>query len=686
MSFRLLLGVVCSVAVSTAQAAQFDAAAAFGARPSTYAMSMSPDGSRVAFIEPTSGQGAVLYVAGVEEGAAAQQVIAVNGESQRLSSCSWVASDRLACELFVVVKDPSLGLLPMSRLVGINADGSNVQLLSTEENRYSRGLQLNGGSILDWLPDENGVVLMQRRYLPDDHTGSRLGSTKEGFGVDRLDTRTRQVSTVERPDDKAAEYLTDGYGAVRVMGVREIGRGGYDTGVIHYRYRLPNSRDWKPLGDFDTVRNEGLNPYAVDRDLNVVYGLKKKDGRTALYTVKLDGSLQEELVYARPDVDINGVFRIGRRQRVVAAAYTTDRGQLEYLSQDFQQMMTSLHKAIPNMALNIVDVSTDENKVLLFAGSDTDPGVYYILDRKANQLRTFLVARAPLEGVTLATMKPISYPAADGTLIPGYLTLPPGRENAKGLPAIVLPHGGPSSRDQWGFGWLSQFFANRGFVVLQPNFRGSAGYGDDWFLQNGFQSWKIAIGDVLDAGRWLIQSGYADPNKLGVFGWSYGGYAALQSAVVDTNLFKAVVAVAPVTDLAALREEAQHWSRVDANLFKAVVAVAPVTDLAVLKEEAQHWSNYKLVLQTIGDGPHVKEGSPAQRAGEIKVPVLLFHGGRDVNVDINESQLMDRRLREAGGSSELVTWDNLDHQLEDSAARALMLSRSEAFLLKAFGL
>jgi acetyl esterase/lipase len=658
MSFRLLLGVVCSVAVSVAQAQQapFNAAAAFGARPSTYAMSLSPDGKRVAYVVPAPGQGAVLYVQGLEEGAPATPVTTVDGQEQRLSGCSWVASDRLTCEVFGVTKVAGLGLLPMSRLVGINADGSNIQRLSTEENWYSRGFQLNGGSILDWLPEEDGVVLMLRRYLPDDHTGSRLGSTKDGLGVDRLDTRTLKVSSVERPEDHVAQYLTDGHGTVRVMGQREVSSQGYDTGVIHYRYRLPDSRDWKPLADFDSVRDEGLEPQAVDRDLNVLYGLKKKDGRTALYTIKLDGSLQEELVYARPDVDISGVFRIGRRQRVVGATYTTERAQIEFLSQDFQQMMATLHKAIPNASLRIVDSRTDENTVLLFAGSDTDPGVYYVFDRKARQVHTFLVARAPLEGVPLATMKPITYPAADGTLIPGYLTLPPGREDAKGLPAIVLPHGGPSSRDEWGFDWLSQFFANRGFAVLQPNFRGSAGYGDDWFLQNGFQSWQTAIGDVLDAGRWLVQSGYADPAKLGVFGWSYGGYAALQSAVVDHTL------------------------------FKAVVAVAPVTDLALLKEEARIFSNFRMVQQTIGDGPHVTEGSPAERAGEIKVPVLLFHGGRDVNVNIKESQLMDQRLKEAGGSSELVTWDDLDHQLEDSAARASMLGRSEAFLLKAFGM
>jgi dipeptidyl aminopeptidase/acylaminoacyl peptidase len=156
--------------------------------------------------------------------------------------------------------------------------------------------------------------------------------------------------------------------------------------------------------------------------------------------------------------------------------------------------------------------------------------------------------RPDLADYKLAPVKAITYKAADGTDIPAYLTLPPGSDG-KNIPAIVMPHGGPASRDEWGFDWLSQFFAHQGYAVLQPNFRGSSGYGEAWFQKNGYQSWKTAIGDVNDAGRWLSAQGIAAPGKLAIVGWSYGGYAALQSAVLDPDLFKAIVAVAPVTDL-----------------------------------------------------------------------------------------------------------------------------------------
>jgi dipeptidyl aminopeptidase/acylaminoacyl peptidase len=294
--------------------------------------------------------------------------------------------------------------------------------------------------------------------------------------------------------------------------------------------------------------------------------------------------------------------------------------------------------------------------MLIFAEGDGDPGVYYIFDRETHQLNTFLVARNLLEGVKLATVKPIAYPAADGVMVPAYLTLPPGHEDAKGLPAIVLPHGGPSARDEWGFDWLSQFFANRGYAVLQPNFRGSSGYGDAWFQKNGFQSWPVAIGDILAAGHWLVDQGIADPSKLGVVGWSYGGYAALQSAVVDQST------------------------------FKAVIAIAPVTDLPALKEESRNFTNFALVSQFVGDGPQIHEGSPIEHADKIKVPVLLFHGAMDRNVNIAESQRMAERLKAVGARSELVTWDNLDHYLEDASARTQMLRKSDAFLRQAFGM
>ena len=640
----------------------FDAAKAFGARPRVEYVSLSPDGMSVAYVTPTTGQGSVVYVQSLAKGAslASKPILGASGKPERLGGCDWVSNQRLVCVVYgVVASDTLLEPVAVSRLIAVNTDGTKMQLLSTRDSFFTRGMQLSGGNVIDWLPDEDGAVLMTRVYLPDDHTGSHIGLSKHGIAVDRIDTQTLAVQTIEQPRDDAVAYISDGRGTVRIVGVRSRhgSLGEYDSGNIAYYYRKTDSRDWLPMGEIVGEEHNGFRPVAVDRDANLVYGYKKLDGRLALYTVALDGSLKEELVYARPDVDVGGLSRIGRRHRVVGVSYSDDFSHYHFLDPDFEKLLASLTKALPGQpSLRVTDSSMDESKLLIRAGSDNDPGVYYLFDKKLRQLETLLAAREDLEGIKLASVKPIHYQAADGTSIPGYLTLPPGIESAKDLPAIVMPHGGPSARYYWGFDWLAQFYASRGYAVLQPNFRGSTGYGDDFFKQNGFRSWPTAIGDVLDAGKWLVAQGIASPDKLAVVGWSYGGYAALQSAVLDPSV------------------------------FKAVIAIAPVTDLAELKEAHRKWSDFVVVSREIGEGPHVREGSPALNAAKIKVPVLLFHGEMDRNVPIRQSKEMADRLGAAGVPHELVTWPDLDHQLDDSAARAEMLRKSDAFLRRALGI
>lgn len=651
----LTLMVLCS-SVSAEPEKSFDAAAAFGARPSVDGMSLSPDGKSVAYISPATGQGSFLITRRLDSEGASKRAMYADGKPFRLRGCGWVSPERLVCAVYALVKDAAVGLLPMTRILAVNADGSNMRELSNRTNDYSRGYNLYGGGVIDWLPDEEGSVLMERTYLPDDHIGTHLGSKAEGLGVDKVDTRTLAIKHVESPNPDAAEFLSNGHGTVRIMGSRVRHSEVRDSGITHYSYRLTGSREWRPLTDYNSVDGSGMEIYAIDRELNVAYGFKKKDGRKALYSLTLDGSPHEELIYARPDVDVDGLIHIGRRQHVVGAAYSLDTRRITYFEPTVKALHASLAKALPQSGLEVVESSADEQKMLIFSGSDRDPGVYYIFDRAAKQLQTFLVARDALEGVKLAVMKSITYPAADGTSIPAYLTLPPGREDAKGLPAIVMPHGGPSSRDSWGFDYLAQFYAARGFAVIQPNYRSSSGYGDAWLLTSGFRSWPVAIGDVLDAGRWLAREGIADPAKLAIVGWSYGGYAALQSAVVD------------------------------AGVFKAVVAIAPVTDLSALKDESYFWADHNLVSDFIGDGKLMHDGSPIEHVDKIKVPVLLFHGDFDRNVGVNQSKRMAARLTAAGGKCELVEFPDLDHHLEDSTARAQMLRKSDEFLRKTLGL
>lgn len=640
-------------AIAQERAKPTDPAIMFGEREDVRQISMSPSGNKVAFVAPGPGPSTILYVSDVAAGSA-PIALSGDGKPNRISSCHWVSDSRLVCMIYMVAKDPTGVATDATRVVAIDADGKNIKLLSRDIRPDDAYVAMSGGLVIDWLPGEDGAILMGREYVPQERQATRINDDRQGYGVDRLDTTSLSTKPIEAPRRDAIEYITDGRGKPRIMGTQGVaGATGYDSSVITYYYRVQGSNSWKQLGTYNESTRQGFNPYAVDPDLNVAYGFEKKDGRLALYSVALDDTKHEDLIFARPDVDVDGLVRIGRRRRVVGVTYATEYGHAVYFDKNLQALAAALSKALPGQpAVDFVDSNLDESKLLLRAGSDTDPGRYYVFDKATRHLNELMLSRPDLEGAHLAEQKPITFKAADGTVIPAYLTLPPG-SSGRDLPTIVMPHGGPDSRDEWGFDWLVQYFAARGYAVLQPEFRGSTGYGDSFFLKNGFQSWRTAIGDVNDAGRWLVSQGIADPGKLAIVGWSYGGYAALQANVLDPKLFKAAVAVAPVTDLPALIEEHRNY-----------------TDF--LNIQAQ-----------VGSGPQVREGSPAENADKIAVPVLLFHGDMDVNVNIYQSKLMDERLRGAGKQSQLVIYPGLDHQLEDSVVRADLLRKTDAFLRSA---
>ncbi len=640
-------------------APSIDMAEQFGAREMVTNASLSPDGTKLVYLSPTRGQGVAVMVADlVPTPQTPRGVFRVDGEPERIESCHWSGNDRLVCMLIASVMLEGRPLYA-SRLIAVDAAGGEVKVINVRKGGTGMrlGVALSGGNVIDWNPSEDGNILMVREYIPQEAvsssgSGTLIAQKKSGTGVDLVDTRTLRSKIVEQPDLEAMEFISDGYGRVRIKGTMSS-RENAELGLRRYYYRKPDSKDWLPLSTVDKSR-QGFDPYAVDPKLNVVYGLNRVDGRLAAFRRSLDGSNAETLVFAHPEVDVSGFARIGRRGRVIGVRYTTDAGEIHYIDADVQKMVDQLAKAIPHLPIvEVVESSEDERKMLIWAGSDTNAGRFFLFDRDAKTLANLLAMRPGLEQVALGKMQSITYPARDGTQIPAYLTLPPGKTSASGLPVVVMPHGGPEARDSWGFDWLPQFFAQRGYAVLQPNFRGSAGYGQSWLKRNAFQDWQLAIGDVNDGAHWLARQG-ADAKRMAIFGWSYGGYAALQSNVLEPDL------------------------------FKAVVAVAPVTDLALLRSDSYGWGDYAYVRDFLGEGKHIKEGSPAQNAAAFKAPVLMFHGDIDRNVDVGHAKLMDAKLKDAGRSSELHIYKNRDHYLEDGEIRAELLRTSAAFMEKAF--
>jgi acetyl esterase/lipase len=610
-------------------------ARAFGARPFVEDVSLSPDGKHIVYITPGAGAMTVAMVEDLATGDS-RAVTFADGKPLRLTGCNWSANDRLVCRLYGVtlLAGHANG---WSRLVAVNLDGTKP--LEIGNSKGSPYMHYSDGQVLDWLSSESGKVLLARQQGYD-------------IVIEKVDTRTGQHVPVSGLPD-AGMFFADGQGTIRAAGFW-VNNGAGDLLRTNYQYRLAGAQTWQTFSN--VTKTTGLRPVYVDGANNNAYAVQKIDGREALYRVALDGTLKTDLIYADPEVDVDEVATIGRTRRAIGYQYVTDRRHVVYFDPAYKMLALSLTKALPSFPIiAFANASEDERKILLFAGSDSDPGHHFLFDRDTHKLTEVLQERPALQQIPLAEVKSITFPASDGTQIPAYLMLPKG-SNGRGLPALVMPHGGPSARDVWGFDWVAQYFVARGFAVIKPQYRGSSGYGEKYQEGNAVKSWRAAISDVVDSGRWLVKQGIADPAKLAIFGWSYGGYAALQSNYLAPDLFHAVVAVAPVTDFASIRDERELYT----------ISTA-LNDFA-------------------GTRANAVEGSPIRHVAIFKAPVLMFHGDHDVNVDIAQSRTMDTALRAAGKSSRLVVYPDLDHQLVDAAARADMLEKADAFLTVSLGL
>jgi dipeptidyl aminopeptidase/acylaminoacyl peptidase len=628
-------------------------AKAFGSREAVDRPTLSPDGTSVMYLTPGPGPKTFAVVSNLVSGKTA--VVTGSGSAPDvLRWCDYAASDRAVCRVTGVV-EKARDLIGFERLVAMNTDGSDAKLLGEPSSFYDAQIRQVDAKVLDWGTRTDGKLLMARLYIPEaGKIGSNIVRKQSGVGVDLVDTRTVRAQTVEPPNDHASDYLTDGRGHVRIMRVDEAKSDGTLTGRIKYLYRTPDSREWKTLAGYADWEDQ-IQPLAVDADADSVYLLRKKDGREALYADRLNGSIVETLIAANPEVDIDDVVRVGNGLKVIGYTFADESRHAVYFDPEFKQLSASLSKVLPHLPLvDFVGSSADGRKLLIFASSDTDPGRYYVFDRDAKTLNEAMVDRPEMEGRTLAEVKAVTVSGADGVQIPAYLTLPPGKA-PKGLPAVVLPHGGPSARDEWGFDWLAQFLAARGYAVIQPEYRGSAGFGDTWKDVNGFKNWRTSMSDIAASARWLSSQGIADRNRIAIVGWSYGGYAALMEAETDPSL------------------------------YKAVVAVAPVTDLETLKQDQADFVDVQILEDFVGTGPYVIEGSPDRHADKIQAPVLLAHGDLDTNVRFWHSQKMASALESAGKQVEFLQYKGLDHQLADSTQRADLLMHIGALLDQTIG-
>ena len=617
------------------------AARLFGERPSAFAPDLSPEGDKIVYLAAGPGASTVARILDLKTNND-KPLVRSSGKPEQLDWCAFSDERWVICHFGGEIKQ--LGMIyPVARTVAIDSTNGVIRQLGVLENSANdEGFEQFDGRVLDWLPEEKGALLMQRRYAAQSGNPERIG-------VDHIQVDPFRVSSVEPAIASDVDYMTDGHGSVRF---RQDAKSDLDrlfTGQATYEYRILGSDKWIGLNEA-----EGFTPLLVEKQSNSLYFLKPLNGREALYRMKLDEGHAETFIASNPNVDIDGVIELGPGKPVVGYRYTDDRTHSVYTDPGMISLGKALSTALQDMPLiNFVGSSADGNKLLIHAGSDVDPGVYFLLDRRAKKLDPVLNSSNSIDGSQLAPVKAVSIPTSDGARIPAYVTmrsdLAPGPH-----PAVVLPHGGPEARDTWRFGWLEQFLAARGYVVVQPNFRGSSGYGKDFLGENAFHNWRLVMSDIRDCADWLVKQGLADKNRMAIVGWSYGGYAALQSAAMDSR-------------------------------YKAAVAIAPVTDLKRLRREARGFRSEKLETQEIGKGDQLVDGSPINRAGNIHAPVLLIHGTLDGNVSYDHSKHMLAALKNAGRAADLLTFEGLDHQLEDSDARVQMLTKIGQILDQTIG-
>jgi acetyl esterase/lipase len=658
---RLKLFVAASLLAGVAVSAPAEimpldqAAKRFGVRESAWAADLSPSGRKVVFLSAGPGSSTIAKILDLDT-KKVSGIFGSSGKPESLEWCEFATESQIICRYSAI---DDIGGVPagFSKLITLRTDGTKQQSLGSKRAGYDMYTRQSDGSVLDWMPDDEGSVLMARTYVPKiEERATNIKDERLGLGVDRVELATLRSKVVEEPRRTASRYISDGRGNVRIMAFSDFDGTDNLTGIIKYRYRTQGDKEWKPLGNYNFVDETGIFPVAVEHSTNSAFLLEDLNGRDALYRVTLDGSGAKTLVASNDKVDIDGVVRIDRGLPVIGYSYTDDRTRTVYFDPEFKKLGTSLSRALPATPLiDFVAASRDAGTLLVHASADTHPGTFYVLDRSTKKMEQLLLSREQLDGQQLAPVLAISYPAADGKMIPAYVTMSKDGP-AKGRPAVVLPHGGPSARDSFGFDWLAQFLAARGYAVIQPNYRGSAGYGDEFLGENAFRNWKMAMSDIAASAQYLVNQGIADSSKLAIVGWSYGGYAALQSATMEPDR------------------------------YKAVVAIAPVTDLSMLRRDSDDYVNGKIARDYIGsDGQSLRQGSPLQNATQIKAPVLLVHGDLDLNVRNTHSIKMADALQKAGTPVEFVRYRELEHQLDDSNARAEMLMKIGQLLDRTIG-
>ncbi|MDC0230558.1 S9 family peptidase [Aureispira] len=594
----------------------------FFRNPEKTAYSLSPDGKNLAFLAPYKDR-KNIFIQRVGE-TIAKQITKVTDRD--LSGFFWINNDRL---IYVRDFDGDENF----HLFSVTKDGEDEKDLTPFEN-------VKVDIIDDLENDDEHMIIGMNKRIP------------QIFDPYRININTGELDQIAENPGNISGWMTDHNGKLRIA----IATDGVNNSLL---YRKTEKEDFRPI--ITTNFKESVAPMYFDFDnQDTVYALSNLNrDKTAIVKMDISTGKELELIFEHPEVDVDYMSYSRLRKVPTKISFVTWKRQHKFIDDKVRDLYARLEESLGNYEVVITSTNKGENIFVVRTYSDRSLGAYYLYDLTQDKLEKIVDVSSWLQEDNLAEMKPIEYQSRDGLKINGYLTLPKNTE-PKNIPVVINPHGGPWHRDVWTFNPEVQFLANRGFAVLQMNFRGSTGYGRA-FWEASFKQWGLTMqDDVTDGVNWLIDKGIADPSKIAIYGGSYGGYCTLAGITFTPDLYTCAIDYVGVS-----------------NLFTFLETIPP------------YWEIYlKMLHEMVGDpsNPEDKERmkatSPVFHVDKIKAPLLIAQGAKDPRVNQDESDQVVAALKENGVEVEYILKENEGHGFANQENRFEFYHSMEDFLKK----
>lgn len=601
----------------------------FAVLPFMQGPTLSPDGSKVAAKIAVRGEQYFAITPLFGGGSPAL----VGSRNQDINWWRWVNDEWLVAGIGAT--EPFEGTdFYLRRAIGVSADGRKVVPLLFRE-------AAQGADDVIWIASDGTprvrLALQKSIYLSDEEFWPQ---------VVEVDVSNGKSKRVVGPHPGVTQWYADGAGTVRIgIGYSNEGR----SSRLLYRER--DGSNFRIVDKADSRKSESLIvPALFLAEPGQALAVHDVDGYAAVYKLDLSTLRIGEKVFGAEGYDIDGIVADTDAGRLLGVWVTDTAPGVRWLDSTLAAMQEAVDKSVPGRRARVVSMNRKRNRFLFHLGGADRPGAYYFMDAADGRLQRLAHVNERIGAARLNPVSTIRYKARDGLDIAAVLTLPAGRE-PKALPVVMMPHGGPFARDSEEWDWWAQFLASRGYAVVQPNFRGSSGYGTE-FARKGFGQWGLGMqDDVNDALAHVARLGIADAGRAAIVGGSYGGYAALRAAQRDGALYRCAASFAGVSDLPALL-------RYDRTFLNSGGGIDWLKDQA----------------------PDLKGVSPINHAGQFSIPVLLVHGKGDLRVPVKQSREMAEKLRSAGKKVRYVEQPLGDHHLSREADRVAFLRELESFL------